>query len=370
MVETNIIEHTRSEPVCSAAQDADEEDKNKPIPYFFLWRILQLILLVIGVVLVAALLFLPNLGIALFWNLIIPVAPAIVVIIPGIWRNICPMASVSLLPRHLGFSKRQIISERTHGYFTLIGFCALLIIVCLRHLGLNISGPSTAFMLVGAAALAFLIGCKYEWKSAWCSGLCPIHPVEKLYGTAAAVTVPNAHCTNCEKCFTPCSDSTKAMTPLVTNNKKLENMLGLSMVGGFFGYIWGWYHVPDYTFPIQLSNVIYAFSLPLGGFMFSLGFFLLLYTKASKQRQAFLIRFFAMAAVSCYYWYRIPMLFGWGLFPKQSMLVDLTDIMPHWFPIVSQIMTTIFFIWFMILRKTDKRSWSIRPAYSTLALAK
>jgi len=103
------------------------------IPHLTIWRDLQLALVLTGLAVVTALLFAPALGLNLFWNLIIPVAPAILVIIPGIWRNICPMATTGLLPRHFGLSKRKIVSEKLHTHFTMIGIIGLLLIVPRRH---------------------------------------------------------------------------------------------------------------------------------------------------------------------------------------------------------------------------------------------
>jgi len=337
---------------------------NQQISHIKIWRDLQLALLLIAMAIVAALLWLPNLGLNLFWNLVIPVAPAILVIIPGIWRNICPMATTSLLPRHFGLSRRKQISVKMHSYYTLAGIVGLLLIVPLRHLSLNNNGPFTAYMLLAAAAIAVIVGLRYEWRSAWCSALCPIHPVEKLYGTYALNTVDNAHCSSCEKCHSPCADSTKAMTAVITANTTQEKQLGLILTGGFFGYVWGWFQVPDYYGALSFGNIINAFFWPLAGFAVTAWIFLQLHQKVSKKSKALLVRIFAIAAVSCYYWYRLPMLFGWSELPGSGMLIDLSNVVPVWFPDLLQIFTTGFFIWFMLIRHTENKSWSNRPAYA------
>jgi len=336
---------------------------SSPINNLKVWRDLQLALVLIGFAVVAALIYIPTLGLNLFWNLIIPIAPALLVIIPGIWRNICPMATIGLLPRHLRLSKRKKISEQLRGYFAIIGIFGLLLIVPLRHLSLNNSGPNTALMLITATLIAVIVGLRYEWRSAWCSALCPIHPVEKLYGAFTLQTVDNVHCGSCEQCYSPCADSTKAMTPLVTNDS-FGKKLGLIFTGGFFGYIWGWYQVPDYYGALSFGNIFITFLWPIGGFIVSARIFLYLYNSSTKEVKSFLVRVFAMAAVSCYYWYRLPMLFGWSTLPGNGMLVDLSNIFPIWVPDLLQILTSIFFVWFMLIRKTGKKSWSSRPAYS------
>ena len=52
------------------------------------WRLLQGVFFAIGVVILAALFLKPALGLHLLWNVLIPVAPALLVLAPGVWRNV------------------------------------------------------------------------------------------------------------------------------------------------------------------------------------------------------------------------------------------------------------------------------------------
>lgn len=79
--------------------------------------------------------------------------------------------------------------------------------------------------------------------------------------------------------------------------------------------------------------------------------------------------YFVIRHAQVYYWFRLPMLFGFADLPNNSALIDLTDTLPVWFPVASQIVTTAFFAWFMLVRDR-KSSWSVRPTYSTAALTK
>jgi hypothetical protein len=334
-----------------------------PFKELVIWRAVQVLLVAVGTVLVGLLIFLPGYGLDLFWNFLIPVAPALIVLVPGVWRNICPMATVGLLPRHLGFSQRRPMPQTVRTILIVVGFAALLLVVPLRHAWLNFSGPATATMLLIACVVAFGLGARYEWRSAWCSSLCPIHPVEKLYGTVPLVTVSNSQCLSCEKCVAPCSDSTRTMTPLVTNNEKTEKRVGLLMTGGFWGYVYGWYQVPDFFMPMSLQDWIVLFAWPFIGGVVSLLVFNVMLKKTDKSSRKYLIRFFAFGAVATYYWYRLPMLFGYSEIPTNGMLVDLTTTMPVWFHDLMQLSTTVFFFWFMLLRNPSL-SWSRRPAYS------
>lgn len=348
----------------SALIQTDNRD-NSPRSYVLYWRIAQAVLLIIGVALVYLLFFMPTIGINLLWNLIIPVAPLLVLLLPGVWRNICPMGSVGMLPSNLGISRNELMSDKTHTLLSFISLILLLVVVVLRHLYLNLSGPLTGAMLVLSAASAFLIGMKYSRKSGWCSALCPIHPVERLYGVSPIVTAENAHCHNCVKCWSPCPDSVSNSNPSVAKKNSLEKLMGLFFVGGFFGFIYGWYQVPDYEGAITINNVITAFAWPFGCGIVSLIAFLALVRSTPKNMELFWIKLFATAAISCYYWYRVPMLFGVGLFPGQGMLIDLSAYLPSWFSIASQLSFTAFFVWFIMIRKENKQSWLVRPKFLT-----
>jgi len=330
------------------------------------WKIAQILLWVIGVAIVALLLFKEEIGIMIFWNFLIPVAPAILVVFPGVWRNICPMSSTALLPKKFKLAKVRKISLKSQGRLYLLGVIALLAIVPLRHLQLNINGTATAVMLLVAALIAIVMGMFVEWRSGWCASACPIHSVERLYGSTPLFTTDNAHCSSCEQCVSVCPDATKQMTSALTRNIATERIAGLVMTGGFFGFIWGWYQVPDYRGAIDLSTVISAYSWPILGGLVSLFFYLIIKEVLNTKQTQFLNRLFATASVACYYWYRIPSLFGVGIYPTDGVLIDLSASLPVWFPIASQLISASFFVWFMMIRpyKMAKKSWSVRPAYA------
>jgi len=330
------------------------------------WKIAQILLWLIGVAIVALLFFKEEIGIMVFWNFLIPVAPAILVVFPGVWRNICPMSSTALLPKKLKLARVRKISLKSQGTLYLLGVIALLAIVPLRHLQLNINGPATAIMLLAAALMAIIMGMFVEWRSGWCASACPIHSVERLYGSTPLFTTDNAHCSSCEQCVSVCPDATKQMTSALTRNITTERIAGLVMTGGFFGFIWGWYQVPDYRDAIDLSTIISAYAWPLACGSASLFVYLLIKEFLNTKQTQFLNRLFATASVACYYWYRIPSLFGVGIYPTDGVLIDLSATLPIWFPLASQLLSASFFVWFMMIRphKKAKKSWSIRPAYA------
>ncbi len=317
-----------------------------------IWGALQAAMLAVGAVLVGLLLFWPAAGIALMWNFLIPVAPALVTIAPGLWRNICPMATFHMLPQKLGIAQNIRMPEWGAAALGLMSIILLFVVVPMRRIGLNVDGTLTAIMLLSAAVAAGVMGSLFEMRSGWCTTLCPIHPVERLYGTKPAITFKNARCDLCEGCSNPCPDSTPQLTPTVTGATKLQQFLGNFLVGSFPGFVWGWYQVQDYP-PDQVGTqaIITAYVWPWGACLVTYVVFKIAehILRHKENARAILHRVFAAAAISTYYWYRLP---------------GPASLLPDWFPTVSHMVTTPFFFWFLVLR-SSKVSWLKRPVMAS-----
>ncbi len=322
---------------------------------------MQIAVWLVGVAIFVALLGAPTIGLHAFWNVLIPVAPAVVVFVPGVWRNVCPLASTALFSRKVGlFSRRTGESTRRkvpyvwQGRLLLSGVVLLFALVPLRHIVFDLNGPATALLIAALAAVAVFMGAVFEWKSGWCSGTCPVHAVERLYGSAPVVVPRNAHCTECFSCTQPCVDSTADVGFVPVPNGRVRGLARTLMIGGFPGFVWGWFQVPDYAGAAGWSHAGIAYAYPLLGAAATLAVYRLAGRRANH--------WFAAAAVACYYWYRLPALFGWGPFPGDGMLVDMTGIWTAWFPFVSRAVTTALFAWWLGLRKSNRRGWLVRPA--------
>lgn len=326
-----------------------------------IWRIVQLSLLLIGLAIVFCLLFYPKLGIHLFWNILIPVAPLLLVVATGLWRNICPMGTTSLLPRHFNLSKRKILTMSQTSWLNLIAVIALFVLVPLRHAIFNMSGLATAVLLISLGLIAIFLGSQYEWKSAWCSGLCPVHPVEKLYGLKNKLKLPNAHCALCFNCTTPCPDKTNGVNPISLRQNINQKIAGILMVGAFPGFVWGWFQVKDIQNISGFDQLVSVYIFPLLG-LFTTTIAYLILRKYIQEK--LLTSLFSFLAVAFYYWYRIPSLFGYGVFPGDGMLVDLSPILSEWIIMTIAVVLVIFLFWWVVLSRERNFSWVIRPRYS------
>jgi hypothetical protein len=335
------------------------------------WRLAQWTLLGAGFALIAALLLWPRIALVAIWDVLIPVAPALFVFAPGLWRNICPLGMTSQLPRRFGVSRARQLSPAAHGWLSIAALALLLVLVPSRHIGLDDTGAATAAALVSLGALALLCGFLFAGKSAWCSGLCPISPVEQLYGSRPALAMKNAHCPECIRCIHVCPDSTYAYSPTLRRPTRLHTVAGLTLVGAFPGFVLGWYQVPPAGAGagLSFSRLIEAFGWPWGLMAISLGLFLGLRALVGWRWKQTLGRTFAAAAVSIYYWYKLPSLLG--LDGTAAPLIDLGPHAADWWLWACRIMTTALFALWMIPRTPDggRRPWLYRPPFAQPPLA-
>ena len=311
---------------------------------------------------IAALFIWPTIGLHAFWDVLIPVAPALVALLPGVWRNICPAATMSQFARHRGITKKRKLSLESQGWLILTSVILLLLIIPLRHTYFDLNGPATAIFLIVATLIAMGFTFIFDGKSGWCASLCPVHQVEKLYGQKPAATVGNAHCEECSKCVTGCPDSTAAPSPHLGGKTWPRSAAAFGLIGCFPGYVWGWFQVQDYaTLSEGLANIVPTYMIPIVGGAVTLALYALLISSVPMQKRKNIDKFFAAAAISCYYWYRIPWLLGFSQFDGNGMLIDLSNTIPATFIEVLPYITTAFWVWWIALKKNGLRSWMTRP---------
>ncbi|KAA0215823.1 MAG: ferredoxin [Leptolyngbya sp. PLA3] len=327
----------------------------------WIWRLVQAVLVAVGISIVVLLFVLPKVGLILLWDVLIPAAPALLAVCPGLWRNICPLGTVSQFPRHLRRGGKFRASSSTRAALAGGSVLLLLVLVPARHVGLDDAGWISGLTLIAVGLIALAMGALFAGKSGWCSGLCPVHPVERLYGQRPAMTLSNAHCATCIACVEPCPDSTPSMSPLHARGTGLERAAGILMAGGFVGFVWGWYQVkPTADMPVA-ERWFNAYAWPLGAMLVSLIFFVALRKALPSSAQGWLGRCFAAGAVSVYYWYKLPALLGLG--GSGTVLVDLALYLPDWSLWVCRGLSTVALFAWLVLRTPPELggSWLRRP---------
>ena len=170
------------------------------------WQAIRVCSVAAYFALVVTLFVRPAAGLFIFFGIIVPLLPVLFLVAPGLWRNICPMAATNQIPRVFGFGRALNPPDwlRNRGY--LIAMALFFGIAGARLAGLDQSGPATGVVLALMIAAAFAGGYVFKGKSGWCSSICPLFPVQRVYGQTPYVTVPNSHCKSCVGCAKNCYD--------------------------------------------------------------------------------------------------------------------------------------------------------------------
>lgn len=170
------------------------------------WKIAQTISVITAVTIAALLLVRPEWGLFITWFVLIPLVPALLLVAPTVWRNLCPIAVVHQLPRLAGRSGKRRLSERTQRWAPAIAAAGLILIVPLRLPLFNQNGPALAAFVLAVLALSLAGGFLFAGKAGWCATWCPVGPVERLYGQQPLLSTDHAHCAECIGCTDPCFD--------------------------------------------------------------------------------------------------------------------------------------------------------------------
>ncbi len=349
------------------ANDPGRRRKRKsPTPSGGIWRAFQVLFFGLGLGLLVVLAVHESLGLKLFWNLWIPLAPALLLLVPGFWRNVCPLASASLLLRRLHLSLGIKMGRRGMVLLRTMGILALVVIVPLRHPLFDQDASLTLLLFAFLIFAALSLGMVFEWKAGWCAGACPVHPVERLYGRRSLFRFENMQCDRCEGCVPRCPDSIPGDRPFRGKDSGFFRVLDGVFFPGFFpGFVWGWFHVPNLHGQVEWGDLVDAYAYPLSAGGLSLLLFVVLASLLERRKAGGLRLFFAGLAIACYYWYRLPALFGFGPFPGDGMLLDLRGSLPEWFePLSHGFVALLVMGWFLRGLGAKPTSWLQRPEIS------
>ena len=267
------------------------------IPHW-LWQVLRVGSLALALALARTLWLEPKLGLPIFWGIAIPLLPLVFFLAPGLWRNLCPLASSNQLPRWLRLSRGWTHKKLWSGAAYPTGLALFFLLVMGRKLFIEQSGPATAALILGAMAAAFVGGLFFKGKSGWCSTLCPLLPVQRLYGQTPFVAIANTHCKPCVGCTKNCYDFSPlsaALADQYDSSRRYRNYRRF-FAGVFPGFVAAYYLVPTDDGLIEMAAQTVVFMIV------SLGFLHFAETLLSRLVNAVPVVFAALA-FNTYYWF-------------------------------------------------------------------
>ena len=239
-------------------------------------------------------------GLFAFWSVVIPTLPLLFFVAPGLWRNICPLAAANQTPRVMRFSRAwnppRVVRER--GY--VVAVVLFLGIVATRKLLFNANGTALGVLLLATIVTAFASGILLKGKSGWCSSICPLLPVQRIYGQTPLVLVPNAHCQPCVGCAKNCYDFNPrvAYQADIGDDDPKWSAARKLFAGVFPGLVFGYFTLaaPPSTSDGQFLWHLAASVLVSAGLLFAADAILPVAT-------SLLAALWGAAAINLFYWY-------------------------------------------------------------------
>jgi len=269
------------------------------------WQAIRAISIIAYLGVVVTLFVRPAAGLFIFFGVIVPLLPALFLVAPGLWRNICPLAAGNQLPRVLGFSRSLNPPDwlRNRGY--LVAMALFFGIAGARLAGLDRSGTATGVVLALVVSAAFAGGYVFKGKSGWCSSICPLFPLQRAYGQTPYITVPNSHCATCVGCARNCYDFKPRAAYQADLADPDRGWAGLRklFVAALPGFILGFFtlasqpHVPAF----EKYPVLVLFILVSVGLSYAI-------EAVSPLSSAMVAVTYAAAALNIFYWFAGPLL--------------------------------------------------------------
>ncbi len=293
------------------------------------WDVLRGLSVLASVALCVALVVDPKRGLFVFWGLIIAILPLVFFLAPGLWRNICPLATVSQVPRRFSRGRSLTLPPvlQRHGY--LIAVALFLGIAPARKVLFNSNGPAVAALLVGVLVAGFAAGTVFKGKSGWCSTFCPLLPVQRIYGQTPFAVVRNSHCEPCVGCTVNCYDFNPRAAQLadVHDEDVQRGDYRRLFAGAFPAFVIAFYTLPaGHGWGVAAMYGKFGLALLVG-----LGAYFLLDAIAPVPR-ATLTAVFGAIALNAYYWFNVPALAHriagsspwWWAWPARLAILGLT----------------------------------------------
>lgn len=299
------------------------------------WTAARLMSLAAFGAVIVALFVRPAGGLFALFGVVVPLLPAVFLVAPGVWRNVCPLAATNQIPRVLGFSLAKAPTNLLYARGYLIATALFFGVAGSRLAGLDRNGAAAGSVLLAAAVAAFAGGVVFKGKSGWCSTICPLFPIQRAYGQTPFVTVPNQHCNPCVGCAKNCYDfkpgaAYQADLADIDRSWSAPRKLFAAALPGF---VIGFFHLAgevDTSLPQRYGVLVTIVLVSVGSF-FAL-------EALSPLSSAMLTAGYAAIALNGFYWFAGPVL--------AASLDEITGITAPWlrWPI-SAVMLAATILW-------------------------
>ena len=258
------------------------------------------------IVIIGGLLFSPTFTLNAFWNVVLPCLPLSFLVASSLWRSVCPLSYLNMISS--GKQGERVLRAKYIPRANAISVSLLFLLVPTRRFLFNENGIALAMLLLSIGVLAAYYGSFFIAKAGFCNSICPVLPVEKLYGQHPLIELKSSKCPSCTICTAKgCVDLSPQKAIRSATSKKPGSQDGwITTAFGVFaasfpGFIWGFYTIGNITW-IEAGAVY----LHIG--VFSLISYLLVFTATRffQWPARYVLPILAAASILCYYWFAIP----------------------------------------------------------------
>lgn len=277
------------------------------------WHVLQILAVLLALLMTLLLFTRPEWALPLFWMLIVPLLPAVFLIAPGLWRNLCPLATMNQTPRLFGFTRALAHTPRIREYSFVLGIALFFLLVSSRKWLLDQSGWASGALILFGLGAALLGGIIFKGKSGWCSSICPLMPVQRLYGQTPLALIGNAHCRPCVGCTKNCYDFNPKVAFLADQYDSDRYHAGYRrfFAAALPGFILAFFTIPGAASALAPAQGGIHLGAMYGHFFLYTGIGIAVYESLdtfAKVPPNRLNVLFGAAALNIYYWFAGP---GW-----------------------------------------------------------
>ncbi|MEZ4700252.1 MAG: hypothetical protein R2834_07985 [Rhodothermales bacterium] len=296
------------------------------------WRLAQGLGLVVTGMLVVGLFTSPALALGILWNVLIPILPATFLLSPLIWRALCPLATLNMLPN--GLAASRVMPAHLQRMLGATGIVLLLVLVPARRFLFNEHGDALGIVILVVGLVALLLGAFYQQKAGFCNTFCPVLPVEKLYGQHPLIAMKDTRCASCVRCVPKgCLDVAprKALQQAIGAHGRATRWIASPygvFAGAFPGFVLGYFLTENG--PIGAAPAVYFDVLGAAAASYVVTAAIYGMFKVSASR---MLTGLAAAAAGIYYWYAAPATAAFLSLPVEAgvgLRVALLGLVAYW----------------------------------------